>query len=159
MDSFAFWAINSKCWRILAPGLSLPHVSLAGLHLGFQWSTGRCRNSHRHPPLTCFCVSFGLDLLTDGQVLDLIYLSMLCLAWNSRSLQSFVDKNICPTVLQNLQLKTSISNNNHNHKNVPLSIEGRSPVKRHIVPGSLLTLCTGGDPLKSKKLGGNPNGQ
>lgn len=105
MDSFAFWAINSKCWRIPAPGLSLPHVSLAGLHLSFQWSTGRCRNSHRHPPLTCFCVSFGLDLLTDGQVLDLIYLSMLCLAWNSRSLQSFVDKNICPTVLQNLQLK------------------------------------------------------
>lgn len=56
--------------------------------------------------LACFRVHFGLDLLKWMGMLLISYFSMLCLGFNSRSLQSFLEEIITvPTMLQNINSK------------------------------------------------------
>lgn len=93
----------------------------------------------------------------DGQALDLIHLLMLCLAWNSRSLHSFLDENTSPALLQNPQFRR------------PKSTTTMTTTKmcHHLLKGEAQRKCTlhkwyvdsldKWEPLKSNKLEGNPS--
>lgn len=76
--------------------------------------------------------SIGLDFLKwMGKALNLIYLSMLFLDWNLRSLQNFLGKNInVPEVFQNHQFKRSKSAPTMTTKTCHFLLEGESQINK-----------------------------
>jgi len=79
-----------------------------------------------------------------GKALNLIYLSVLCLGWNSRSLQNFLEKNInVPEVFQKHQFKRSKSATTVTTKMCHFLLEGETQIKKLIFPDGPLTNYTG----------------
>lgn len=80
--------------------------------------------------LLVYSIGLGLSKWM-GKALNLIYLSMLFLNWNSRSLQNFLGKNInVPEVFQKHQFKRSKSATAMTTKTCHFLLEGESQINK-----------------------------